>query len=155
MNNADVPVRQATRADAALLARLLTDFNAEYGVEAPPMEALISRFASLLAGATFEAFVVGEPVCGFGTVSLRASIYYDGHVALIEDLYVKPTQRSHGHGSRLMTALIAHARERGWSAIEIQVDESDVDAMRFYERHGYVWRDEASGDRALLWWRKV
>jgi GNAT superfamily N-acetyltransferase len=155
VNDAHVPVRQATRADAGVLARLLTDFNTEYGDDVPPVDVLASRFAQRLEGPAFLGFLVGEPVCGFGTVSLRPSIYYDGPVALLEDLYVAPARRSQGDGSELMSVLLAHARESGWSAIEIQVDERDVDAMRFYERHGFVWRDEASGDRALLWWREV
>jgi len=155
VNDAPVPVRQATSADAGALARLLTDFNTEYGDDVPPMSELTSRFAQLLEGPAFLGFLVGEPVCGFGTVSLRPSIYYDGPVALVEDLYVAPARRSQGHGSELMSVLLAYARESGWSAIEVQVDERDVDAMRFYERHGFVWRHEASGERALLWWREV
>ena len=65
-----------------------------------------------------------------------------------------PARRNEGIGAALLTRLVAIAREECWSQLEIQVDEPDVDAIRFYERHGFTMRDQTTGDRALLWWRE-
>lgn len=147
-------IRRATADDAAELARLLTAFNAEYDAEAPPLDVLEDRYRAMLGGPDFMALLAGSPAAGFATVSLRPSIYHDGPVGLLEDLYVAPGRRSQGIGAALVTELAAIAGHAGWGQLEVQVDEPDVDAMRFYARHGFISRDEATGDRALLWWRE-
>jgi GNAT superfamily N-acetyltransferase len=155
MRDADVTVRRATVDDAPELARLLTAFNAEYDADVAPLQVLEDRFRTMLGGPDFMALLAGTPAVGFATVSLRPSIYYDGRVALLEDLYVTPTRRNEGIGAALVTRLMAIAREEGWGQLEIQVDEPDVDAMRFYARHGFTMHDATTGDRALLWWREL
>jgi GNAT superfamily N-acetyltransferase len=155
MSEAAVTVRRATGDDAPELARLLTAFNAEYDAEVPPVRALEDRFRTMLGGRDFLALLAGAPAVGFATVSLRPSVYHEGGVALLEDLYVAPARRNEGVGSSLIGRLLAIAREEGWGRLEIQVDEPDVDAMRFYERQGFIMRDQTTGDRALLWWRDL
>jgi GNAT superfamily N-acetyltransferase len=155
VSEAVVEVRRATGDDAAELARLLTAFNAEYDAELAPLQVLEDRFRTMLGGPDFMALLAGTPAVGFATVSLRPSVYHEGRVGLLEDLYVAPARRSEGIGAALVTRLVAIAREEGWGLLEIQVDEPDVDAMRFYARHGFTMRDQATGDRALLWWREL
>lgn len=146
-------VREATSADAAVLARLLTVFNAEFDAEFAPLDVIERRYAQVLDGPDFVAYLAGNPAVGFATIALRPSIYREGRVSLMEDLYVAPSLRNQGIGSMLINAVLARAETEGWGAVEIQVDESDVDTMRFYERHGFISRDPQTGDRALLWRR--
>ncbi|NYI41691.1 GNAT family N-acetyltransferase [Demequina lutea] len=148
-------VRRATGDDVPELARLLTAFNAEYDADVRPLKVLEDRFRTMPGGPGFMALLAGTPAVGFATVSLRPSIYHDGRVGLLEDLYVTPALRNEGIGATLLTRLVAIAREEGWGRLEIQVDEPDVDAMRFYERRGFTMRDHTTGDRALLWWREL
>ena len=51
----------------------------------------------------------------------------------------------------MIQRLIADARDEGLSAIEINVDAPDVDAQRFYERHGFSGADPDTGDRAFYY----
>jgi GNAT superfamily N-acetyltransferase len=154
MSEIAVTVRQATADDAPELARLLTAFNGEYDAVIAPPDVLENRIRATMGGTDFMALLAGTPAVGFATFSVRPSIYYDGPVALLEDLYVTPALRNEGIGAALVTRLVAIAREEGWGQLEIQVDEPDVDAMRFYARHGFTMRDVVSGNRALLWWRE-
>jgi GNAT superfamily N-acetyltransferase len=154
MSEAAVMVRQATADDAPELARLLTAFNGEYDAVIAPLQILEERFRTALGGPDFMALLAGTPAVGFATISVRPSIYYDARVALLEDLYVTPARRNEGIGAALVKRLVAIAREEGWGQLEIQVDEPDVDAMRFYTRHGFTMRDATTGDRALLWSRE-
>ena len=154
MSEAAVTVRRASSDDTTELARLLTAFNAEYDAEVPPLDVLEDRFRTMLGGPDFMALLAGTPAVGFATVSLRPSVYHEGRVGLLEDLYVAPERRNQGIGALLVDGLVAIARDQGWGQLEIQVDEPDVDAMRFYARQGFTSRDRASGDRALLWWRE-
>jgi len=155
MNQAAVTARRATGDDAPELARLLTAFNAEYDAEAAPLKVLEDRFRTMLNGPDFMALIAGTPAVGFATVSLRPSVYHEGRVGILEDLHVAPARRNEGIGASLIGRLVAIARDEGWGQLEIQVDEPDVDAMRFYERHGFTMHDQSTGDRALLWWREL
>ena len=47
------------------------------------------------------------------------------------------------------------AREFGVDLIEINVDQSDVDAQRFYERHGFDGNDPDTGERAFYYSREL
>ncbi len=152
MADAPGPLRFASPEDAATLAALLREFNAEYNSPTPPAAVLEERYRSHLAGDAFWAVLTGTPPHAFATVSLRPSVYHPGPVALIEDLYVRPAQRGHGIGAQIMTAIQERARADGCGALEVQVDEPDVDAMRFYERHGFALREPLTQDRALLMW---
>lgn len=48
-----------------------------------------------------------------------------------------PTMRRRGIGSSLLVSCCDFVRARGAHLIEINVDGEDVDARRFYERHGF------------------
>jgi ribosomal protein S18 acetylase RimI-like enzyme len=72
-------------------------------------------------------------------------------VALLDELYVAPQHRGHGLGSAVIDRLMSDAVDMGVSVIEINVDEEDVDAQRFYERHGFRGMDPATGDRAFYY----
>lgn len=140
-------IAQATPADARVVAQLLREFNAEFDTPAPPLDALTRRFAALLSlddAAVFLALDArgegalgeGRPI-GFAYLTLRPSPYYDGPIALLEELYVAPGLRGRGIGSLLMGEMHRFLAARGCGEIQINVDEVDADARRFYERHGF------------------
>lgn len=143
--------RLATVDEADEVARLLHDFNVEYATATPGVEVLGDRLRGLLAGSVTFAILAGTPAVAVALVTLRPNVWYSGPVALLDELYVAPRLRGHGIGSRIIDRLVAEARARSVSAIEINVDEGDVDARRFYERHGFTATDPGSGERALYY----
>jgi GNAT superfamily N-acetyltransferase len=139
----------ATVDDAGEVARLLHDFNSEYDVASPGVEVLTGRLRVLLAGDDTFALLAGTPAVGLALVTLRPNVWYDGRVALLDELYVVPDLRSQGIGSALIALLLSTSRARGVDLIEINVDEGDTDAQRFYERHNFFPTDPDSGERAF------
>jgi hypothetical protein len=69
-------------------------------------------------------------------------------VALLDELYVVPERRGGGIGASMIELMEWECRSRGVELVEIEVDDVDVDAARFYRRHGYTDVDPDSGDRA-------
>lgn len=134
-----VEVRRATPEDAGVVGRLLWDFNTEFEAPTPSAEEFATRFARLLALDEVVVLLSGgaEPT-GFALLTLRSSPYYDGPLAQLEELYVRPDLRDRGIGSALLTRALELCRERSAGEMHINVDEVDTDARRFYERHGFV-----------------
>lgn len=149
--SADLDPRRAGPDDAEVVARLLHDFNTEFDTPTPGVAVLTRRLQSLLGEPSTIAYLVGEPAAGVALVTLRSNVWYDGPVALLDDLYVAPDRRGHGLGAAMIHVLIADAQEKGVSAIEINVDAGDVDAQRFYERHGFNGVDPDTGERAFYY----
>lgn len=142
-------VRRATVADAARVAELLHDFNTEFDTDSPGTDVLTERLRSLLATTQTFALLGGAPAVGVALVTLRSNVWYPGPVALLDEMYVAPDARGGGIGGAIVDRLVADCRLAGVSAIEINVDEGDVDAQRFYERHGFHASDPQTGERAF------
>jgi ribosomal protein S18 acetylase RimI-like enzyme len=148
---ADLDARRAGPDDAGTVAQLLHDFNTEFDTPTPGTAILTKRLQTLLAGPGTIAYLVGEPAAGVALVTLRSNVWYEGPVALLDELYVAPDQRGHGLGGAMIRLLIAEAEAQGFSAIEINVDAQDVDAQRFYERQGFSGVDPDTGERAFYY----
>jgi GNAT superfamily N-acetyltransferase len=142
-------VRLAGVDDAAEVGRLLHDFNVEFDTPTPGADVLAVRLRRLLATPTTFALLAGTPSVGVALVTLRSNVWYDGHVALLDELYVAPERRGQGIGTGMIEELLAIARRSGIELIEINVDEGDVDAQRFYVRHGFSAVEPPSNERAL------
>jgi GNAT superfamily N-acetyltransferase len=147
--------RLATAGDAAELARLLHDFNTEFATPTPGVDLLADRLHQLLAGDRTFAILAGAPAVALALVTLRPNVWYAGQVALLDELYVVPDLRGRGIGSAVVGLMMATARERGVDLVEINVDEGDVDAQRFYVRHGFSATERDSTERAFYYWQEL
>lgn len=142
--------RLATSDDADEAAGLLHDFNVEFDTPVLPVDVLAGRLRTWLAGDDMFAVVAGRPAVAIGLVTLRPNVWFDGPVALLDELYVRPDLRGQGIGSAVMGVLMDEWRRRGVRYVEINVDESDAGAQRFYRRHGFSDIDPDSGERAFF-----
>ena len=147
--------RLATPDDADEIARLLHDFNSEFDTPSPGPEVLGGRLQALLAGGETFAVVAGRPAVSVALVTVRPNVWYAGPVALLDEMYVVPELRGRGIGSAVLEHFVAISYERGVDVIEINVDEGDVDAQRFYERHGFSSTEPGSNERAFYFFREL
>ncbi len=157
-NSGNLVVRRADIGDAERVARLLHDFNTEFDTPSPGPEVLASRLTTLLASPTTFALLAGVPGnsdVGLALVTLRSNVWYDGQVALLDELYVVPTLRRNGIGGKLITELLSIATTDDFDLIEINVDEADIDAQRFYDRHGFSSVEDSTGERAFYYFREL
>ena len=137
------------------MAELLDTFNREFGTPTPGADVLTPRLERLLGGDGVLALVVGEPACGVALITLRPNVWYEGRVALLDELYVAPELRGRGLGSALLEAAEGEVVRRGGEVLEINVDGVDVDARRFYERHGYVNTEPGQDEPMLYYYREL
>jgi GNAT superfamily N-acetyltransferase len=149
--SAPTATRVALPDDAGELATLLHDFNTEFDTPSPGPAVLEPRLRALLAGTSTVALLAGAPARGLALVTLRPNVWFDGPVALLDELYVVPDHRGRGIGTALVELLFEVTADLGVELIEINVDEADVDAQRFYERHGFSGTEPDTGERAFYY----
>ncbi len=152
-----IDIRIGTVDQAAIAARLQIDFGDEFGDPSPPFEVLERRFRALIADPAAFVLFVGDPAdpIAYAVVTLRPTVYCDGPLAVLDELYVIPDLRGGGIGTRLLQRAIQEVRARGGGEMHINVDEIDVDARRFYERHGFVNVEPGKDYRMLCYFREL
>lgn len=158
MGTDEPTARLASVDDADRIARLLHDFNTEFDTPSPGAEVLADRLRVLLAGDETVAILGGtndQPSAAVALVTLRPNVWYAGKVALLDELYVVPHLRGEGIGSAVIDRLMSFARANDVDLIEINVDEVDVDARRFYERHGFSATEPGSTERAFYYFQEL
>ena len=143
--------------DAGTVGRLLADFNAEFDDPSTDADAFAARFGRLLAREDVVVLLAGDAAApsGFAFLTLRPTVYYDGLLAQLEELYVVPALRDRGIGTALLRAAVDLVAEHGAAEVHINVDEVDVDTRRFYERHGFVNIEPGNDYRMLCYLREL
>ena len=81
--------------------------------------------------------VADENLVGFGSLSLRSSLWETGYLAHIDELIVDEKHRQCGIGTRLLLALIDLARQNGSRRIELDSAFHRTAAHQFYESQGF------------------
>lgn len=143
--------------DVDVAAHLLDAFNHEFGTPTPGAGAIATRLTDLLAHETTFALLgaASGRTVGIALVTLRTNLWYDGWVGLLDELYVEPDYRNNRLGTALLHGAEAEVISRGGELLEIGVDGEDVDAQRFYERHGYVHHDAWSDLPSRMYFREL
>src|SRR4051794_14733607 len=95
-------VRIADLADAAAAAALLHDFNTEFATPTPGPAVLEQRLRPMLERDDVIVLLAQDPPAGLALITFRPSVWDAGPVALLEELYVRPSLRSRGIGGTLL-----------------------------------------------------
>jgi ribosomal protein S18 acetylase RimI-like enzyme len=109
----------------------LTNLRPPRGIHADRIEHSAARFV--------VAESAGKPVA-FGVIHFEGDPMWQRpeQVPLVMDLYVAPKLRGKGIGSRVLRALESTARERGFSAVYLQVEpDRNPRAVALYRKLGY------------------
>lgn len=146
--------RQATEADAPVVARMLHDFNTEFGLPSPGVTVVEERVREVIADGAKEFFVgfagEGDEPRGLAQLSFFRSIWAERPIAHIDELYVVPGHRGDGIGRVLLEALLARARERRAPSVGLVTGEANSGARALYESVGFRNDIEVpDGTRAL------
>ena len=133
-------VRLANADDAAVIGRLLHDFNREFDEPAPEPAVLAERLRQLIEGGDTVVVLAGDGPDGLAVLRFRAAIWSAGLECYLAELYVAPAGRGRGLGRALMEAALSEARARGADTMDVGVDEPDLAARRLYESLGFTNR---------------
>jgi len=83
-------------------------------------------------------------------------------VALLWDIRVAPEARGRGIGSALVAEVERWSVERGAAWLEVETQDVNLPACRFYQRHGFELRSvnrnaypELPHETQLLWYKRL
>jgi GNAT superfamily N-acetyltransferase len=81
--------------------------------------------------------VDGERVIGFGSLTLKNSLWQEGYLGHVDELVVDRDYRGHGIGVRLLTELTDLARRQGCRRVELDSALHRHEAHQFYGQNGF------------------
>jgi GNAT superfamily N-acetyltransferase len=148
-------VRIAELADVTAVAQMLHDFNVEFDTPTPDPSVLSDRLCGMLARDDVAVLLAGDPPVGVALLTFRPTVWDSGPITLLEELYVRPEFRRRRIGHRLLERAVAMAEARGSQTFEINVDEGDTDARRFYAAHGFSEIQPETNERAFYYYRSL
>ena len=94
-------VRLADRDDAAVIGRLLYDFNREFDEPTPEPAVLAERLRQLIEGGDTLVLLAADGPDGLAVLRFRAAIWSSGLECYLAELYVTPVSRGQGLGRAL------------------------------------------------------
>jgi GNAT superfamily N-acetyltransferase len=125
--------------EPAAVAALFEMQLAEHDVRRSQGE-LVSGLKTLLSepqqGFVLSAVSEGKPV-GVAYAARILSLEHGGWSGWLDELYVLPPWRGQGVGSALLAAVVAGAIERGWAALDLEVDSSHRRVIPLYSRNRF------------------
>ena len=145
-------IHRAGVEDAADVAQLLHDFNAEYDDPTPPVPVLAERVRELLTEESIAVLLTGKPPLGIALFRTRSSLWSTANDVYLEELYVVPEHRRKGIGRALLEAAIKAAREAGANHFELTTGEDDTEARSLYESCGMTNREGTPDGPRMLYY---
>jgi GNAT superfamily N-acetyltransferase len=132
-------IRQLEAGTIAAVAPLFEMQLAEHGVRRSQGE-LVSGLRTLLSepqqGFVLSAVSDNQPI-GVAYAARILSLEHGGWSGWLDELYVLPSWRAQGVGSALLAAAVAGATERGWAALDLEVDLSHQRVIPLYSRNHF------------------
>lgn len=154
MEKPEIPVRQATAEDAASIARLLHDFNAEYSEPTPGVEELTEHARRLLEEGEIAVLLAGAGPDGLALLRFRPSVWTGEPEAHLQELYVVPDLRGRGIGRALLAATIEFARAAGATHLDLNTGETDTAARTLYESMGFTNKEGGPEGPPMLFYER-
>jgi ribosomal protein S18 acetylase RimI-like enzyme len=141
-------VRRGEQEDLDSVVGLIAEFRDWWGKAEPSADVIREVAAQLLDHEHTEFMLAldddGRAV-GVCQLRYRLSVWTGVEDCWLEDLFVTEGARNGGHGRELVEAAFESARARGCKRIELDVNEENSAALRFYESLGFTTEPKPPG----------
>lgn len=131
-------VRWATRWDRKALVEMVGALADDHG--APSDETRLSAALDYALAhpdrVRFAVAQLDDQLIATASLHEHYSTWQASPLGSIEDFYVRPEHRNHGVGTELLGLLVEESRRRGYCRVELQVQEENDAAWKFYEARG-------------------
>lgn len=131
--------RLAEPTDIGALVELMRQFNAidAYPFDAQITQATLARFIADPPLGRLWLILAGEDAVGYLALTFGYSFEYHGRDAFIDELYLLPSHRGQGIGTRVIQFAIDACPGLGVHALHLEVEQHNAVAQRLYRRAGF------------------
>jgi len=131
-------VRWSTRWDRKALVAMVGALATEHGVatDEKRLGAALEYALSHPQQVRFAVAQRDDQVVATASLHEAYSTWQAAPYATIEDFYVLPDHRGQGVGTAVLELLVQESRKRGYCRVELQVQEENDAAWKFYEARG-------------------
>lgn len=136
------------------MARLLHDFNAEFGEETPGAAVLAGRVADFIEKGEAVFLLIGDGPDGIAQMRFFPSLWSGELDAYLEELYVVPGLRGRGIGRALLGGAMETARAAGATRMDLNTGETDTAARALYESVGFTNREGREDGPSMLYYER-
>jgi ribosomal protein S18 acetylase RimI-like enzyme len=140
--------------EAEAVAGLLVQFRNHMGRDWPSDNAFLAIVERLIEDPNTEYLLAAaggdSAPAGVCQLRYRFGIWLAGVDCWLEDIYVTEAARGAGLGAALMALAIERARARDAKRIELDVSDSNAQAIALYERFGMRSGKYAGGSREIV-----
>ena len=126
---------------SAVKALILAGLKEHWGTLDPSLNPDLDDIATTYADATFLLACQGSRIVGTGVLKPR-----DTDAGEIVRMSVAGDMRRRGLGRRILDALIADARDRGYARIILETTQTWAGAIAFYQNAGFEITHHQNGD---------
>lgn len=136
------------------MARLLHDFNTEFGEETPRVAVLAGRVADFIEKDEAVFLLIGDGPDGIAQMRFFRSLWSGELDAYLEELYVVPGLRGGGIGRALLESAMETARAAGATRMDLNTGETDTAARALYESIGFTNREGREDGPSMLYYER-
>jgi GNAT superfamily N-acetyltransferase len=130
------------------VAALIAEFRDWWGKTEPSLDVILLTVGRLIYDGNTEFLLAvgdrGRPL-GVCQIRFRLSVWTGEQDCWLEDVYVREEARGAGCGHALVEAAIESARLRGCRRMELDVNEDNEGAVRFYQSLGFTLEPKPPG----------
>jgi ribosomal protein S18 acetylase RimI-like enzyme len=138
---ASIQIRPASARDAPGILPLMAAYwqhDAIPGFDAERLTRQLHTFLSTPEFGRAWLAVLGEQTVGYLLITFVYSFEHGGLMAEIDELYVDRSHRGQHVGTQLISSAISYLCEQSVVALQMQVEDGNVPAQRFYRKLGFT-----------------
>ncbi len=132
-------IQLAEPADLESILDLLALQFQEHEINVPVAQ-LRAAVLSMLVNPALGFFLLARyegKIIGIACISFSWTLEHGGRSAWLDELYVMKEYRGQGIGRALLGAVLAHAKEQGCAAVDLEIDIEHRQAENLYQRAGF------------------
>ena len=108
----------------------------------------------MLENDEMTVLLAGDGPDALAELRFRTSVWDGKPDAYLEELYVAPPLRGQGIGRELLEAVMAVARERGATHIDLTTSVDDTAAVALYESSGFTNREGNPDGPSMVYYER-